>query len=54
MGNYIVNSFRLELEVIKREGFSYDVTLITAGFNALGERAKIQSKTVLVNGFYDF
>ena len=48
-GKYISDNFRLELEAIKRTGYEMDTT----GDNNLYE-ANITSKSIFINGFYDF
>ena len=48
-GKYISDNFRLELEAIKRTGYEMDTT----GDNNLYE-ANISSKSIFINGFYDF
>ena len=48
-GKYISDNFRLELEAIKRTGYEMDTT----GANNLYE-ANISSKSIFINGFYDF
>jgi opacity protein-like surface antigen len=48
-GKYISDNFRLELEAIKRTGYEMD----TRGGNNLYE-ANISSKSIFINGFYDF
>jgi len=49
-GKYITDNFRLELEAIKRTGYKWDTTDTD---NNLYD-AKITSKSVFINGFYDF
>ena len=49
-GKYITDNFRLELEVIKRTGYEMDTT---DSDNNLME-ANITSKSIFINGFYDF
>ena len=49
-GKYITDNFRLELEAIKRTGYEMDTTDLD---NNLYE-AKISSKSIFINGFYDF
>ena len=49
-GKYITDNFRLELEAIKRTGYEMDTT---DSDNNLME-ANITSKSVFINGFYDF
>ena len=52
VGKYLTNSFRLELEAIKRTGYEYDARDIAVP--AFTEEAKIQTEAVFINGFYDF
>ena len=55
LGKYLTNSFRLELEATKRTGYEYDAlctTLCASGI--IDDKAKIQTKAVFINGFYDF
>jgi len=52
VGKYITDSFRLELEAIKRTGYEYDAAW-TDGPD-FTEKAKIQTEALFVNGFYDF
>ena len=54
VGKYLTNSFRLELEAIKRTGYEYDARFTTAGLTSATEEAKIQTEALFVNGFYDF
>ena len=54
VGKYLTNSFRLELEAIKRTGYEYDARFTTAGLTTATEEAKIQTEALFVNGFYDF
>jgi opacity protein-like surface antigen len=54
VGKYLTNSFRLELEAIKRTGYEYDARVSNAGFTSYTEEAKIQTEALFVNGFYDF
>ena len=49
-GKYITDNFRLELEAIKRTGYEMDTT---DSDNNLME-ANITSKSIFINGFYDF
>ena len=53
VGKYLTNSFRLELEAIKRSGYEYDAnqTNINPQFSY---KAKIQTEALFINGFYDF
>ena len=52
MGKYLTDSFRLELEAIKRTGYEFDAndSLLTA----FTYKAKIQTEALFINGFYDF
>ena len=50
-GKYITDNFRLELEAIKRTGYEMDT--ISPTNNNLYE-ANITSKSIFINGFYDF
>ena len=52
VGKFITDSFRLELEAIKRTGYEYDAAW-TDGTDYT-EEAKIQTEALFVNGFYDF
>ena len=54
VGKYLTDSFRLELEAIKRAGYEYDARASTTGFTSATEEAKIQTEAVFINGFYDF
>jgi len=54
VGKYLTDSFRLELEAIKRTGYEYDARVSTAGFTNLSFEAKMQTESLFVNGFYDF
>jgi hypothetical protein len=47
VGNDIVNSFSLELEVIKRESFSYDVLLLLLGLMLSAREQKFKVKLCL-------
>ena len=49
-GKYISDNFRLELEAIKRTGYEMDTT----GDNNNLYEANISSKSIFINGFYDF
>ena len=49
-GKYITDNFRLELEAIKRTGYEMDTTAVDGPFYD----AKISSKSIFINGFYDF
>ena len=55
VGKYLTDSFRLELEAIKRTGYEYDARVATpVRFNSITEEAKMQTKALFINGFYDF
>ena len=55
VGKYLTNSFRLELEAIKRTGYEYDARVATpVRFNSVTEEAKMQTEALFINGFYDF
>ena len=54
VGKYLTNSFRLELEAIKRTGYEYDARITTVGLTSNTEEAKIQTEALFINGFYDF
>jgi len=54
VGKYLTDSFRLELEAIKRTGYEYDARASTARFTNVTFEAKIQTEAVFINGFYDF
>ena len=54
VGKYLTNSFRLELEAIKRTGYEYDARVSNAGLTSFTEKAKIQTEALFINGFYDF
>ena len=52
VGKYLTDSFRLELEAIKRTGYEYDVR--DANLPRFTDKAKIETEAVFINGFYDF
>ena len=54
VGKYLTDSFRIELEAIKRAGYEYDARISTAGATRFTEKAKIETHALFVNGFYDF
>ena len=54
VGKYLTNSFRLELEAIKRTGYEYDARFTNAGLTNLTVEAKMQTEAIFINGFYDF
>ena len=52
VGKYLTNSFRLELEAIKRTGYEYDARVATpVRFNSVTEEAKMQTEALFINGF---
>ncbi len=52
VGKYLTDSFRLELEATKRTGYEYDARFVN--FPTFTEKAKIETHTLFINGFYDF
>ena len=52
VGKYVTDSFRLELEAIKRTGYEYDVNSLL--FPASANKAKIETHALFINSFYDF
>ena len=52
VGKYLTDSFRLELEAIKRTGYEYDGRAIP--FPTFTYNTKIQTEALFINGFYDF
>ena len=54
VGKYLTDSFRLELEAIKRTGYEYDTPFSTVGLTNNAFEANIQTEALFVNGFYDF
>ena len=52
VGKYVTDSFRLELEAIKRTNYEYDVNSLL--FPASANKAKIETHALFINGFYDF
>ncbi|MDA9155516.1 outer membrane beta-barrel protein [Methylophilaceae bacterium] len=52
VGKYLTNSFRLELEAIKRTGYEFDARDTVA--LTFTDKAKIETHALFVNGFYDF
>ena len=52
VGKYLTDSFRLELEAIKRTGYEYDAR--DSRLTGVTEEAKIQTEALFINGFYDF
>ena len=53
VGKYLTDSFRLELEAIKRTGYEFDATFTTADVT-FTDKAKIETHALFINGFYDF
>ena len=52
VGKYLTNSFRLELEAIKRTGYEFDARDIQDP--EFTDKAKMQTEALFINGFYDF
>ena len=52
VGKYLTDSFRLELEAIKRTGYEYDARDIFQP--QFTDKAKIETHALFINGFYDF
>ena len=52
VGKYLTNSFRLELEAIKRAGYEYDARV--TDLPTITDKAKMQTEALFINGFYDF
>ena len=52
VGKYLTNSFRLELEAIKRTGYEFDAR--DTDLPRFIDNAKIETHALFVNGFYDF
>ena len=52
VGKYLMDSFRLELEAIKRTGYEFDARDTDA--TNVTDKAKIQTEALFINGFYDF
>ena len=52
VGKYLTDSFRLELETIKRTGYAYDARY--TAFPTFTEEAKIETEALFINSFYDF
>ena len=48
VGKYLTNSFRLELEAIKRTGYEYDARITTVGLTSNTEEAKIQTEAIFI------
>jgi opacity protein-like surface antigen len=55
VGKYLTNSFRLELEAIKRTGYEFDAfAKEPIAARIASQKADINSKSIFINGFYDF
>ena len=52
VGKYLTDSFRLELEAIKRTGYEFDARDIQNP--EFTDKAKMQTEALFINGFYDF
>ena len=52
VGKYLTNSFRLELEAIKRAGYEFDAR--ATNNPTITDKVKIQTEALFINGFYDF
>ena len=52
VGKYLTDSFRLELEAIKRTGYEFDAK--DTQDPEFTDKAKIQTEALFINGFYDF
>ena len=52
VGKYLTDSFRLELEAIKRMGYEYDAR--DTDIPRFTDKAKIETHALFINGFYDF
>ena len=52
IGKYIASNFRLELEASQRGGLKYDSEYSTN--SSLKSKADIDTKSIFINGFYDF
>ena len=52
VGKYLTDSFRLELEAIKRTGYEFDAR--DTSLPRFTDEAKIQTEALFINGFYDF
>jgi opacity protein-like surface antigen len=52
VGKYLTDSFRLELEAIKRTGYEFDARDIQDP--EFTDKAKMQTEALFINGFYDF
>jgi len=54
VGKYLNDNFRLELEATKRTGYEFDARCTTICGAGVEDKAKIQTETLFINGFYDF
>ena len=54
VGKYLTNNFRLELEASQRGGLKYDTEYASAPNLGTTTKADIGTKTIFINGFYDF
>ena len=54
IGKYITNNFRLELEASQRGGLEYDTEYASAPNLGATIKADIDTKSIFINGFYDF
>jgi opacity protein-like surface antigen len=52
VGKYLTDSFRLELEAIKRTGYEFDAR--DTDLPQFTDKAKIETHALFINGFYDF
>ena len=52
IGKYITSNFRLELEASQRDGLKYDSEY--SSNSRLKSKADIDTKSIFINGFYDF
>ena len=53
LGEYLTDNFRLELEATKRTGYEYDASQTNQNLQ-ISYKAKNQTETLFINGFYDF
>jgi len=55
VGKYLNDNFRLELEAIKRTGYEFDAFAKEPIFaRTASQKADINSKSIFINGLYDF
>jgi len=52
VGKYLTDSFRLELEAIKRTGYEFDARDVQDP--EFTDKAKMQTEALFINGLYDF